>query len=82
MILRSDYIYCIYFHLFLLYNLKFSEYSVNVNGHGDGHSRVKTIGVNIKNICQGGSHFFRGSYFYFSMECVKYQKVTKCKSVI
>ena len=23
MILRSDYIYCIYFHLFLLYNLKF-----------------------------------------------------------
>ena len=27
MILQSDYIYCIYFHLSLLYNLMFLEYS-------------------------------------------------------
>ena len=36
-ILQSDYLYCIYFRLLLLYNLKFLYNTRSVNGNEPGH---------------------------------------------
>ena len=83
-ILRSDYIYCIYFHLFLLYNLKFLEYSFCEWKWTRMKSRLCQCpsGWKIRHICQGGSNFAGGRILLFSMEYVKYRKVTKCRFVI
>ena len=82
MILRSGNIYCIYFYLFLLYNLKFLD-TCSVNGnaemgtdnirshfHGHDHIMVTAmsvpIGVNIKHIFAREGLIFPGGSVFFS----------------
>ena len=70
------YVYCIYFHLFLLYNLKFLEYSICKWKRTRIWSRPCQC-LSEKKLNREGQIFPGGHILLFFIENVKYRKVIK-----